>query len=311
MGPILSSLRRNKVGAALIALQIAVALAVLCNALFIIRQQTGLSRRPSGVGDEGSVFVITNRWVTQSGAPADLAAREHTDLVALRALPQIADATVSMDHPLGGPVMAERITLHPDNPRAGTVAMVYPFDDHALNTLGLRLIAGRNFHSDEIVDRNGLGQHFASLGGVIITKAVARRLAPDGNVLGRTALIIPDGTTAPIIGVVDRLQSTPRAGNSPLAATSILVPYVWADSQIFYIVRAKPGQLARAMTAARNQLYQVSRQRIIMGMQSLTDARRESYRGDRGVAVIMGVVCAILLGVTAFGIVGLTSYWVS
>jgi putative ABC transport system permease protein len=65
------------------------------------------------------------------------------------------------------------------------------------------------------------------------------------------------------------------------------------------------------MTAARNQLYQISRQRIIMGMQSLTDARRDSYRGDRGVAVIMGVVCAILLGVTAFGIVGLTSYWVS
>jgi putative ABC transport system permease protein len=34
--PILSSLRRNKMGAALIGLQIALTLAIVCNALFII-----------------------------------------------------------------------------------------------------------------------------------------------------------------------------------------------------------------------------------------------------------------------------------
>jgi putative ABC transport system permease protein len=307
-GPILSSLRRNKVGAVLIALQIALTLAVLCNALFIIQQQTSLSRQPSGVRDEASVFVITNRWVGQS---SDLAERVQTDLSGLRGLPTVADATVSFDHPLGGPVMAEGITLHPDNPRSGTGAMVYPVDDHALNTLGLRLIAGRNFRPDEIVTRHGVGEHAASLGGLIVTQAVARALAPDGKVLGRAALIIPDGTTAPIIGVVERLQSTPLAGNAPFGAQSMLMPYLWADSQVFYLVRAKPGQLAAAMLAARNELYGISRRRIIMGVQSLTDARRDAYRGDRGVALIMGVVCVILLGVTAFGIIGLTSYWVS
>jgi len=46
-------------------------------------------------------------------------------------------------------------------------------------------------------------------------------------------------------------------------------------------------------------------------MQSLADARRESYRGARSVSLIMDAVCAILLGATTLGIVGLTSYWVS
>ncbi len=307
-GPILSSLRRNKVGAALIALQIAVTLAVLCNALFIIEQQTALSRAPSGVEDEASVFVITNRWVGDSG---DLAARERTDLAALRALPQIVDATVSFDHPLGGPLLSMGITLQPDNPRSGTGAAVYTVDDHAIGTLGLKLIAGRNFRPDDIVVSHGFNDHYSSLSGVVVTQAVARALDPGGNVLGRTVSIFPGAMTAPIIGVVDRLQSSPFAGDSPFAAHSMLLPLLWADSQIFYVARAKPGQLEVAMTAARNELYRISRRRIIVGMQPLSEVRLESYRGDRSVALIMGVVCAILLGVTAFGIVGLTSYWVS
>lgn len=307
-GPILSSLRRNKVGAALIALQIAVTLAVLCNALFIIEQQTEISRTPSGVADESDVFAIANQWV---GNSADLAAREQTDLAALRALPQVADATASNDHPLGGPVMAELMTLHPDNPRSGTGAMVYQGDDHFINTLGLRLVAGRNFRPEEILSRHGIGEHSASLGGVIITRAVARALDPSGSVLGRTVLILPDGTKAPIIGVLDRLTSTPFAGKSPFALHAMLLPYLWADSSMFYVVRAKPGQRAAAMAAVRNELYKISRQRIILGMQSLADARLESYRGARGEALLMGVICAILLAVTAFGIIGLTSYWVS
>ncbi|HEY6456677.1 MAG TPA: FtsX-like permease family protein [Steroidobacteraceae bacterium] len=308
LGQILSSLRCNKASAALIALQIAVTLAVLCNALFIIRQQTQLSRDPSGVRDEDTVFVIANQWIGQS---ADLIARERTDLAALRALPEVEDATVSIDHPLGGPFNGEGITLNPSDPKSGAFTMIYPVDGHAIQTLGLRLIAGRNFHPDEIVPRSGFQRPAASLGGVIITQALARQLVPDGKALGRIATMIPDGTKVPIIGILERLQSTPFAGNAPLAQQSILLPYLWSDSQIFYLVRARPRQLAAATTAARSALYRISRARIILDMQSLSDARRQAYRSARGVALIMGVISVILLSVTGFGIFGLANYWVS
>src|ERR1700722_6602072 len=159
LGPILSSLRRNKVGAMLIALQIALTLAVLCNALFIIEQQTALSRAPSGVADESSVFIISNQWV---GGAADMAAREQTDLASLRALPQVVDATVSPVQPLGGRGMGDDITVHPDRPRAGSLTAVFPVDDHALNTLGLRLIAGRNFRPEDILIRRGINDIYPS-----------------------------------------------------------------------------------------------------------------------------------------------------
>ncbi len=307
-GPILSALRRNKVGAALIALQIAVTLAVLCNALFIIEQRTAQARRASGVSDESDVFVISNRWVDSSG---DLAGREQTDLAGLRSLPEVVDATVSNDHPLGGPVMAEVLLLDPDKPRSGVPSMVYMVDDRGLDTLGLRLVAGRNFHPSEIVDRHGLGDKASSLPGVIITQAAAHRLQASGSVLGRTVLIVPDNTPAPIIGIVDELMSTPLAGNAPFSQNSMLLPYRWADAQIFYDVRARPGQLQAAMAAARSKLYAISSARIVTGMQPLSQLRRDAYRGDRGLAFIMEVVCGILLAITAFGIVGLTSYWIA
>src|SRR4051794_26094337 len=96
IGPILSSLRRNKVGAMLIALQIGLTLAVLCNAFFIVRQQTEASRAPTGIGDESNTFFISNQWI---GGTADLAARVQGDLNALRTLPQVADVTVSPSRP--------------------------------------------------------------------------------------------------------------------------------------------------------------------------------------------------------------------
>ena len=63
--PIISAMRRNKVGAILIAVQMAITLAILCNALFIIEQRVASSRRPTGA-DEANVFVIEQSMGGQS-----------------------------------------------------------------------------------------------------------------------------------------------------------------------------------------------------------------------------------------------------
>lgn len=309
--PSAASIIRNKVGAALIALQIAVTLAVLCNALFIIRQRTAQARSASGVREEASVFVMTNQWI---GHAEDLAERERADLAALRSLPRIVDATVSEDHPLGGPLTGMTVTFDPDPAHAvasGTVVMPYFVDEHGLDTLGLHLLSGRNFAGDEILARHGWPDAAKQLGGLIVTQTLAHRLEPDGRVLGRMLTVFPDGTRAPIVGVVASLATSPQIAGTPYEQYAMLVPYLWADSQVYYIIRAKPGQLAAAMRASRARLYEVSRRRVIIAMQTLPEARYESYRGDRALALLMRIICGILLAVTACGIIGLTSYWVS
>jgi putative ABC transport system permease protein len=307
--PILSSLSRNKVGAALIAFQMAVTLAILCNAVYIIQQRVVRTARPSGV-DEADDFAIINQWL--GTAVADSGTLVQADLAALRAMPTVADAYSTNAFPfnLGG--ATTQVTLHPDQPRSRRTTTVYLGDQHAMDTLGFRLSAGRNFSASDIRDFHSAFK-LPPINGMLVTRALAEQLAPSGKVLGRIATLAPLPISAPIVGVIDTLQApnVDAPGGDAVAYNSVVIPYRLETPGAAYVVRAKSGRLAQAMKAAPAALARVSRQRVIAGEFSLAEERRAAYSGDRTLALMLSLVCLILLAVTAFGIVGLTSYWVS
>jgi putative ABC transport system permease protein len=306
---ILKSLRRNKIGAMLIAVQMAVTLAILCNALFIIRGRVAASHRSSGV-DEANLFAIKNQWV---GDPQDLEARLRSDLDALRALPGAVDAYASNSYPLGNGGDGEGIGRNPDQVEATLLTAMYYADEHAIPTLGLKLIAGRNFNPQEVVDRADSNQPLKPRA-VIITRPLAEKLFPGESAIGKIVYISFDKLPVPVVGVIDRLQVPWHSvgdWGSTFFYNSVLVPYRWAVPYSNYIIRAKPGELAAVMRTAQKTLIDLNRQRVIAKVEPLTAARADSYKDDRGLSVILGTVSAALLLVTGFGIVGLTSYWVA
>ena len=305
--PILSAMSRNKVGAILIAVQIAITLAILCNALFIIEQRVASSKRPSGA-DEANVFVIGNQWV---GNPPDLSARLQGDLAALRALPGVVDAYASNSFPLNDGGSTTGVSLNPDQETPTALAALYFADEHTLEGLGLKLIAGRNFTSGEIADKAGYTD-FIQPPGLIITRVLAEKLFPNGNAVGQSIYDEARRQKSPIVGVIDRMQVPWVQGwGSNFFDNSVLEPFHLVVPRYYYIVRAKPGQLVPLMQAAQKKLFDVSRSRVIRKTETLVSARDEAYKDDRGLVVILTVVCVALLAVTAFGIVGLTSYWVA
>jgi putative ABC transport system permease protein len=307
--PILSAMRRNKVGAMLIAVQMAITLAILCNGLFIIEQRIALSKRPTGA-DEANVFVIDNQWV---GNPPDIAARLQADLATLRALPGVVDASASNSFPLSGGGSTDGLQLNPDQKDASALSARYLVDEHGIQALGLKLIAGRNFNADEVMDLHGFTDRTPTTA-AIITRALAEKLFPGQDALGRTIYSVGQKNTIPIVGIVDRLQ-VPWVGatgwGSKFNDQSMLVPYHYLSTYTHYIVRTKPGQLAAVLQAAQKKLFEVNRGRVLQKTRSLTEARKTAYQDDIGLVVILGVVCTALVAVTAFGIVGLTSYWVA
>ena len=309
--PILSALRPNKVGACLIALQIAVTLGILCNAFYIVQQRRALVARPSGV-DEAALFTISNQWV---GNPPNMAALQRADIAALRALPGVSDVFPAMSVPLNDSAMTLGITTNPDSPNSMHIAAAYLGDEHTLATLGSRLVAGRDFSASDVRELDGIFGNRPPLGGLLVTRDLARKLAPDGQVLGRVVMLYPFMMRVPVIGVIDRLQvpfvngPDNRIGN--IVEDSMILPYRYVGDAYWYVVRVKPGAMAAAMRAAPAVLAGVSRARIIENVRSMPQARREIYRANRTLVQMLTVVCAVLLAVTAFGIVGLTSYWVS
>ena len=56
--PIISTLFRSRTGPLLVALQVAISLAILANAIFVVQQRIAASQRPSGVADEQNVGYI-------------------------------------------------------------------------------------------------------------------------------------------------------------------------------------------------------------------------------------------------------------
>lgn len=305
MHPILSAMRRNKVGALVIVLQTAITLAILCNSLFIIQQRLRMSERPTGLLEQ-NIFTVANQWI---GNPPDLAARVRSDLAALRALPEVVDAFVSNSYPLSGGGWDDAIMLEASDTQWITSGALYFADEHALTTLGLKLIAGRNFEPSEITDRSGLESQPPAA--VIVSQALAMKVFPHGDALGKSIYLTDYKRKIPIVGIVERLQQPWVSAGNQRVEYAMLQPFRYDENYSFYVVRAKPGQLDAAMKSTEKSLLAVNRARINDRTRTMEESRRRAYRDGRGLAIVLSVVSGVLLIVTAFGIVGITSFWVS
>jgi putative ABC transport system permease protein len=304
-GPILSAMRRNKVGAIVIVVQTAITLAILCNSLFLIQQRLRSSERPTGL-QEQDIFTMANQWV---GNPPDLAAKAQADLAALRALPEVVDAYASNSYPLSNGGWDDALMLNADDPHWVTSSALYFADEHGLATLGLKLVAGRNFEPAEIVERNDMeGKPPAA---IVISQALATKLFPNGDALGKSIYLSTQKQKSPIVGIVERLQQPWVSIANKKIELAMLQPYRYVEQYSHYMVRAKPGRLEAAMKSAQKQLLAIDRGRINGKTRTMAETRQRAYRDDRGLAIILGVVSVVLLIVTAFGIIGVTSFWVS
>jgi putative ABC transport system permease protein len=301
--PILKALRRNKVGAVLIGLQIALTLAMMCNCLAIIQAYRDDAGRPTGI-DEADIFTFSNQWV---GKPPDLAARIKTDLATIRLVPGVADAQLTNSFPLRGGGMGEGLSLKPDQTIPTSPTTIYFVDDHGLATYGLKLTAGRWFAASEISDRSIHEPTFPA--SVIVSDNLAHRLFPAGNALGQVVYWNPAASSR-VVGIVERAQTPWAAYGHTEDEQSAFLPYHFVNSGVYYVVRARPGQLHAVMPAVQERLYALSRQRVIDRVQTFAETRNLAYYRARSSAVLLGGLCLLLLAITLFGIIGLTMYWV-
>ena len=298
---------RKKFGAVLIAVQIAVTLAILSNSLTLILDRLGWSSRSTGIDEQNILFAYAEK-----AAPADSVSAEMTsDLGVLRAIPGVVDAHPTNSYPLQGGGWSMTVALTPSQKTPSAMTSYYFGDDHALRTFGLKLVAGRNFSPTEIVDRTS--NSFPPASGFIVTRALADKLFPAGAALGKSIYIENAAVPTPIIGIVDRLQG-PFVSTSGyflnFAEYSVIAPYRALDGYTTFAVRAVPGQLNQVMKDVEKTLGSMHGGRSV-SVQSMNDVRKQAFRRDRGLAWVLGAVTATLVAVTAFGMFGLTSYWVS
>ena len=319
--PILAALRKHKAGVFLIGLQIALTLAIVCNILFIVGQKVERIQRPTGLVESG-LFMLSQNYVgapsgTHPAAVEKLDALQVTDLAALRDLPDVQSATPVNTLPLLRNIYAAGVSLKPDQRHASTNANFFYGDQQMLPTLGLQLVAGRDFTSADVQHRAPGSKLEPPL--VIVSQALADKLFPRGAAIGKPIYL--DGNIVPsvIVGVVARILTANADGDDATAYDAVLVPVRTDDVSTMYAVRARPGRMREAMREAREALFRVDPMRVIPpggryepeGLRTFAQVRAWGYALDNFMVRILTMICVILLVITGVGMAGLTSFWVN
>lgn len=304
--PILTTLRRHKTAAALIVLEIALTCAIVCNALFLIGQRIEKINAPSGIAERELLEVR----VGGIGKQVNAEALTREDLAALRALPGVKNVVPINQLPFRNSSWNTSLSMTPDQERPTLNAAQYFGSEGTLATMGLELVAGRDFQPDEYMDMEaaqvdpGTEEKGTS---AILTQAAAEKMFPGQPAVGKT--IYSGNMPLRVVGVVKTLAKPVTVeGNNQY---SMILPMRVTYEMGFYLIRVTdPARRDEVLKAAVAALERVDPNRLVRNERSYEEQRNKFFQNDRAMVGLLVTVCVALLVVTALGIVGLASFWV-
>ncbi|MFC5435789.1 ABC transporter permease [Rhodanobacter umsongensis] len=303
--PILAALRRHRLATLLIAMEVALACAVLCNACFLVAQRWKLIQTHSGV-DENSLAVLTVNGFEPAQA-ADVNARM---LTGLRAIPGMQAVTLISQVPFGPQVGAAGISRDADSFKStmGVVDFVLG-EPGTFQVLGLKLVEGRMPQADDYRPATNFAPMDAQ---VLVSRALAEHAWPGESPIGKEFWC--DKLHFRVMGVVDHLaRAHPRDWGAQAAEWTVFTPTLPGGSLAgTYLLRASPGDLPRVLREARDAVAKIAPDVVLdqENSQTITDLRTDYFKSDRIMIDLLIGVIVTMLGVTALGIVGLASFWV-
>ena len=310
--PILSALMRSKTGAILVAVQVALSLAILANALHIVNVRQEVAARPSGVAAESEVFHLLARNLRPLGHNEELALQKRL-AAAARAVPGVVSVAQVSQVPLSRSGSNSGFAASRKQENSSAIAAVYLTPDSLIKTWGLQLREGRDFTPAEIAE---IDQNVTQVSPpqVIITRAMAEKIHPGGGSALGMPLFLGTGEDAQqlqVVGVIDRLQ-TQGAEVGEQGEYSVIFPVrLTGDGDTLLTIRTEAGQRDRVMKEAEQAIRAATPDKLIVRIRSLDDDRDTRYRADRALSWMLITVSALLLLVTASGIVGIASLWVT
>lgn len=297
--PIFNALLRSKVGAMLLLIQIAITTAIVSNAAFIIKDRLDYLNQPTGYEEE-NIFKFN---VMTFGTDVDLIQQIELDEQMLRAMPGVVDAVQISAVPLSGGGSSTNFRLKPVPEKSkAAIASYFETDEHGLNTLGVNLIAGRNFTEDEVV----LNRDFSKYPQVALaTKAFIDELFPDEDGLGK--VIYMGDKPLQIVGIIGMMKG-PWLKLENRKDKSVMLPIVSPSKLHQFLVRTEPGRRAEVMKQIEGAMHSNYAKRVIQDLTGLDVKKADYVAEDRLMMRMLVILISVLVLVTALGIFGLTLF---
>ncbi len=310
----------GRIPGSLVVIEVAFAIILLVGAALMTRTLANLNAIDAGFEPQG---LITMHIALPSDRYPDMTANVaffDTLSEKLRGMPGIKGAAVSQGAPpsIGGISFGRPEIEGLGTPDAKTV--VIPNGSVAasyFNTLGIPLLAGRNFQPGE------------PEGGVIISKALADKYWPDGSAVGRRFRMAPTWPWNTVVGVVGSVQAKvgdtrttiqfyhpyiarpPKPGTAatPASPTAAVAKPSAAPRRSYgyaQVIVAADDPLA-AIPLIKQQIWAIDPNQPIEKVALVADTYADMFAQQRFVLMLMGAFALVSLVLTAAGIFGVLS----
>ena len=302
--PILAALRKHRLATLLIALEIALACAVLCNACFLIVNRVQQTHADSGV-DETSLAALKLTGYDPANS-VDLNARV---LSGLAKLPNVQSVSVINAVPFGDHAGTAGISTDAEGKHQAGVIDFYAGGPGSFKALGLQLVAGSAPQAGDFQPAKNFLPEDAK---VWVTRTLAEHLWPGADPLGK--VFWTGKFHFRVAGVLAHLARPygGEGGPSTIEWSAFAPVQPGAALSGVYLIRANPTNLPQVLRDAKAAMATIAPDAVVdsKGSQSVGNLREGYFRQNRLMAgILVGVIAALLL-VTALGIVGLASFWV-
>jgi putative ABC transport system permease protein len=291
----------------LIVLEIALSCAIICNALFIVSQRIETMNLASGIDDMNLMEI----GLSGIGKQVDGDARTVEDIASLRAIPGVENVTIVNQLPYQGGSWNTSLSVSPDPDAQSVNGAQYQIGENALKTLGIKLIAGRDFNADEYQSNDVLEkvEDLSTLRtSTILSEAMAKQLFPDGDAIGKTLYMANIPVT--VVGVAQTLLRPNMQNNNRTYTLMFPIRMNFSNGGRYIIRVADPSRRDEVMKQALAALEKNDPNRLVWSKLTIEEKRAKYFANDRDMIGLLIIISGLLLLVTALGIIGLASFWV-
>ncbi len=298
MHPMIRALGRHKVPVTLLIIEVALVCGVVANALHLLDQYAARTNTVTGM-TRGNLA-----WLQTSGTGRQGSSVEE-DLQTLRHTGGVSNAAVVSALPLTGTsAYAIKVSTELAGKGAQSVGL-YFWGQGSVPTTGVKLNAGRDFHTDEYVDYTFFGSN-PPPSVALVTQALAARLFDGKDAVGqRIHLLMPGDPYVTVVGVMEDLVSpSPRFKGED--HYNIVLPVTKVPGGIYALRITDDGGLARAADA----LYAADPSRVITRSERFSDTEGNYFRGAKSMVYTLASLIGCLVLLLVVGTVAISNYWI-
>jgi putative ABC transport system permease protein len=296
-GPIFRAAIHHRARTVLIIAEVALTLAIVTNCLSLIRNLKSFMAHESGFDDDNMLSVVSEPFAPAFKEDAYQYAIIDDDVRRLGSMAGVRAASTTNFLPWAGSGNSGEVKIV-GGPDTKFRTQQYRADPHLFDTLGVHVIRGRTFTAQEYESSASPSTAFST----VITKALADRIFPGQEALGKR-LEDPDHTEVyTIVGIIDKFYN-------PFGPIDEYACF-FARRSNSYLVRTEPGKAEELVPVIERALLRANDGRNVR-VKTIREVRSDYNYGFQLAVTPLNLMMILLVVVTALGIVGITSFSVA